>query len=72
MKKQKPEIPYEYELQLVDWLIRYFDTLPRELKVKLADSLYMKLGSIWMDSMFKDFKPEWDKEIEDLRKSGWK
>ena len=71
MKKQK-QFPYEYELQLVDWLIKYFDGLPHELKVKLAEALDMKLMKITGDEMLKRFQPEWDRQIDDLRKTGWK
>lgn len=69
MKKQNP---IEYEQQLIDWIIKYFDGLPHELKTKLADALSGKLLKVWTDNMFKDFMPEWDKQIDDLRKSGWK
>lgn len=69
MKEQK-QFPFEYEAKLVDWLIKYFDGLPHELKTKLADALAGKLLKIWTDETFKDF--EWSKEINDLRERGWK
>ncbi len=65
-KQNKPA--NDFEAGLVDYLIKHFDTMPPDLKIKLADALLSKLLTVWSDEAFKD----WDFAMDDLRKTGWK